>query len=177
MPRILWRLADARGAGSDPFLEPEVLLLDEPTNYLDLEGTLWLETYLKTYPHTVVIVSHDRDLLNRAVGHILHLERGKLTFYTGGYDDFEEARRERQRLELKLRRNRTTHGVASKRSSNDFKAKASKAAQAQSRIKALGTHAADRGSGRRSRDALHVASAGKNAGEPTHPHRRRSDRI
>src|SRR5690242_14919787 len=83
------------------FLEPEILLLDEPTNYLDLEGALWLENYLRTYPHTVLIVSHDRELLNRAVGSILHLERGKLTLYSGGYDDFEEARREKQRLELK----------------------------------------------------------------------------
>ena len=65
------------------FLEPDILLLDEPTNYLDLEGTLWLESYLRYYPHTVLIVSHDRELLNRAVGAILHLERGKLTLYSG----------------------------------------------------------------------------------------------
>ena len=75
------------------FLEPDVLLLDEPTNYLDLEGTLWLESYLKTYPHTVLMVSHDRDLLNRAVGSILSLDQGKLSLFTGGYDDFEEAKR------------------------------------------------------------------------------------
>ena len=87
-----WRMRVALGAIL--FLEPEILLLDEPTNYLDLEGTLWLESHLKTYPHTVVIVSHDRDLLNRAVGSIIHLDRGKLTVYTGGYDDFEETRRE-----------------------------------------------------------------------------------
>ena len=70
------------------FTAPDILLLDEPTNYLDLEGTLWLESFLATYPHTVLIVSHDRDLLNKCVGFILHLNDGKLTLYTGGYDAF-----------------------------------------------------------------------------------------
>ena len=86
------------------FTEPDLLLLDEPTNYLDLEGTLWLEDYLRDYPHTVLIVSHDRELLNRSVGSILHLAQGKLTLYTGGYDQFEETRREQQRLDLKLKK-------------------------------------------------------------------------
>ena len=72
-----WRMRVALAAVL--FLEPDLLLLDEPTNYLDLEGAMWLESYLRNYPHTVVIVSHDRDLLNRAVTDILHLERGKLT--------------------------------------------------------------------------------------------------
>jgi ATP-binding cassette subfamily F protein 3 len=119
------------------FLEPEILLLDEPTNYLDLEGTLWLESYLKSYPHTVLMVSHDRDLLNRAVGHILHLERGKLTLYTGGYDTFEETRREKQRLELKLKKKQDEARKHIEAFITRFKAKASKATQAQSRIKAL----------------------------------------
>jgi ATP-binding cassette subfamily F protein 3 len=70
------------------FAQPDYLLLDEPTNYLDLEGALWLESYLARYPHTVLLISHDRDLLNRAVGSILHLENRKLTLYTGGYDTF-----------------------------------------------------------------------------------------
>jgi ATP-binding cassette subfamily F protein 3 len=70
------------------FSQPDLLLLDEPTNYLDLEGAIWLETYLAKYPHTVIIVSHDRGLLNRAVGGILHLEDKKLTFYQGNYDTF-----------------------------------------------------------------------------------------
>jgi ATP-binding cassette subfamily F protein 3 len=73
------------------FAQPDLLLLDEPTNYLDLEGALWLESYLARYPHTVLIISHDRGLLNRAVDHILHLEGRKLTLYSGGYDAFARA--------------------------------------------------------------------------------------
>ena len=119
------------------FLEPEILMLDEPTNYLDLEGTLWLETHLKTYPHTVLMVSHDRDLLNRAVGSILHLDKGKLTVYTGGYDDFEETRREKQRLDLKLKKKQDDQRKHLQKFIDRFKAKASKASQAQSRVKAL----------------------------------------
>jgi ATP-binding cassette, subfamily F, member 3 len=119
------------------FTEPDLLLLDEPTNYLDLEGTLWLEDYLRDYPHTVLIVSHDRDLLNRAVTSILHLHQARLTLYSGGYDQFEETRREKQRLDLKLKKKQEDERRRIEAFIARFKAKASKATQAQSRMKAL----------------------------------------
>lgn len=130
-----WRMRVALAAVL--FLEPDLLLLDEPTNYLDLEGTLWLENYLRTYPHTVVIVSHDRDLLNRAASAILHLDRGKLTLYAGGYDEFEETRRVKQSLEGKLRKKQDDERRRIQTFIDRFRAKATKARQAQSRIKAL----------------------------------------
>ena len=130
-----WRMRVALAAIL--FLEPDLLLLDEPTNYLDLEGTIWLETYLRNYPHTVLMVSHDRDLLNRAVTAILHLERGKLTLYSGGYDVFEETRRERQRLDLKLMKKQEDQRKHMQAYIDRFRYKASKARQAQSRLKAI----------------------------------------
>jgi ATP-binding cassette, subfamily F, member 3 len=130
-----WRMRVALAAML--FSEPELLLLDEPTNYLDLEGTLWLEAYLADYPHTVLIVSHDRELLNRSVTAILHLQQGKLTLYSGGYDTFEETRREKQRLDLKLKKKQDDERRRIEAFIIRFKAKASKATQAQSRIKAL----------------------------------------
>jgi ATP-binding cassette subfamily F protein 3 len=130
-----WRMRVA--LGSVLFLEPELLLLDEPTNYLDLEGTLWLETHLRAYPHTVLMVSHDRDLLNRAVGAILHLDRGRLTLYAGGYDDFEAQRRAKLDLDLKLKKKQDEQRKHLEAFITRFKAKASKATQAQSRVKAL----------------------------------------
>jgi len=98
---------------------------------------LWLEEYLRDYPHTVLIVSHDRELLNRSVTSILHLSQGKLALYSGGYDRFEEARREKQRLDLKLKKKQDEERRHIEAFIIRFKAKASKATQAQSRVKAL----------------------------------------
>ncbi|GAA0301989.1 ABC-F family ATP-binding cassette domain-containing protein [Rhodovulum strictum] len=119
------------------FARPDLLLLDEPTNYLDLEGALWLESYLARYPYTVILISHDRGLLNRAVGHILHLENRKLTLYAGGYDAFARARaaaRAVQAAEAKKQELRRAHlqGFVDR-----FRYKASKARQAQARLKML----------------------------------------
>jgi ATP-binding cassette subfamily F protein 3 len=119
------------------FTEPDLLLLDEPTNYLDLEGTLWLENHIREYRNTVLIVSHDRELLNRSVTSILHLSRGRLALYSGGYDAFEEARREKQRLDLKLKKKQDEERRHIEAFIVRFKAKASKASQAQSRMKVL----------------------------------------
>ena len=119
------------------FAQPDLLLLDEPTNYLDLEGALWLETYLARYPHTVIIISHDRDLLNRAVGHILHLENRKLTLYTGGYDDFARMRAERRALQAAEAKKQAERRAHLQSFVDRFRAKASKARQAQARVKML----------------------------------------
>jgi ATP-binding cassette subfamily F protein 3 len=119
------------------FSQPDLLLLDEPTNYLDLEGTLWLEKYLATYPYTVFMISHDRDLLNKAVNSIIHLERGKLTFYKGNYDTFEETRRMQMELQNKAREKTLAQIEHMQKFVDRFKAKATKAKQAQSRVKAI----------------------------------------
>ncbi|MBE3637758.1 ABC-F family ATP-binding cassette domain-containing protein [Mangrovicoccus algicola] len=119
------------------FAQPDLLLLDEPTNYLDLEGALWLESYLAKYPHTVIIISHDRGLLNRAVGGILHLENRQMTYWQGNYDSFARQRaaaRAVQAAEAKKQDARRAHLQAFV---DRFKAKASKAKQAQSRVKLL----------------------------------------
>ncbi len=119
------------------FAQPDYLLLDEPTNYLDLEGALWLESYLQKYPHTVLIISHDRGLLNRAVQGILHLDNRKLTYWTGPYDQFARQMAERRAVlqaEAKKQEARRAHLQSFV---DRFKAKASKAVQAQSRVKML----------------------------------------
>ncbi|MCB1380110.1 MAG: ABC-F family ATP-binding cassette domain-containing protein [Alphaproteobacteria bacterium] len=130
-----WRMRVALGAAL--FAQPDVLLLDEPTNYLDLEGTIWLKNFIRDYPHTIVMVSHDRDLLNEAVNSILHLERGKLVFYQGTYDSFERQRREKQALTAKLQRKQEDQRKHMMAFVERFRYKASKARQAQSRLKAL----------------------------------------
>ena len=119
------------------FARPDVLLLDEPTNYLDLEGAIWLETFLARYPHTVLVISHDRDLLNRSVGAILHLDRRKLTLYQGPYDTFEDTRRARLEQLVAEKRKQDAARAHMQSFVDRFRAKASKARQAQSRIKAL----------------------------------------
>ncbi len=119
------------------FAEPDLLLLDEPTNYLDLEGALWLESYLAKYPHTVIIISHDRGLLNRAVGHILHLENRKLTLYTGNYDTFARTRAEQRAVQAAEAKKQDLRRAHLQSFVDRFKAKASKARQAQSRVKML----------------------------------------
>lgn len=130
-----WRMRVALAAVL--FSEPDLLLLDEPTNYLDLEGALWLESYLAKYPHTVVIVSHDRGLLNRAVGAILHLEDKKLTLYQGNYDTFAETRAARIAVAASENRKIEARKAHLQSFVDRFRAKASKAVQAQSRIKAI----------------------------------------
>ncbi|MEJ1158554.1 ABC-F family ATP-binding cassette domain-containing protein [Prosthecomicrobium sp. N25] len=130
-----WRMRVALAAVL--FAEPDLLLLDEPTNYLDLEGTLWLETYLARYPHTVIVISHDRDLLNNAVEMIVHLDQGKLVAYRGGYDSFERQRREKMILTQKMREKQEAQRAHMQAFIDRFKAKATKARQAQSRMKAL----------------------------------------
>jgi ATP-binding cassette subfamily F protein 3 len=119
------------------FSQPDLLLLDEPTNYLDLEGTLWLEKYLATYPYTVFMISHDRDLLNKSVGSIIHLEHRKLTFYKGNYDTFENTRRMQMELNNKSREKTLDQIAHMQKFVDRFKAKATKARQAQARVKAI----------------------------------------
>ena len=119
------------------FTEPDLLLLDEPTNHLDLEATLWLENYLRHYPGTVLLVSHDRDLLNRVVEEILHLENGKLTLYSGNYDRFERTRRMRLAQNEKLRARQDAQKQRIMKFVERFRYKATKAKQAQSRLKML----------------------------------------
>jgi ATP-binding cassette subfamily F protein 3 len=119
------------------FAEPDLLLLDEPTNHLDLEAGLWLEDYLRRYRGTVLLVSHDRDLLNRAATQILHLENRKLTLYSGNYDRFERTRRERLVLDAKLRERQDSERARIQAFVDRFRYKASKARQAQSRLKML----------------------------------------
>ncbi len=119
------------------FTEPDLLLLDEPTNHLDLEAVLWLEGYLKTYPGTLIVVSHDRDLLNGVARRILHLEGDKIVAYNGNYDRFERTRAERLEHQATLRTKQLAERRHIQTFVDRFRYSASKARQAQSRIKAL----------------------------------------
>ncbi len=130
-----WRMRVALAAIL--FLQPDLLLLDEPTNYLDLEGTLWLVDHLKTYPATVLVISHDRDLLDAVCDHILHLDRAKLTVYRGDYSAFERQRAEAQALVAKAARKQEERRKHLQEFVDRFRAKATKARQAQSRLKML----------------------------------------
>jgi len=130
-----WRMRVALAAVL--FTEPDLLLLDEPTNYLDLEGTLWLYDYLGRYPHTVLVISHDRELLDTCVDHILHLDQSKLTLYRGGYSSFDRQRTEKMVLLGKMKDKQEAERKHLQAFVDRFKAKASKAKQAQSRVKRL----------------------------------------
>jgi ATP-binding cassette subfamily F protein 3 len=130
-----WRMRVALAAVL--FAEPDLMLLDEPTNYLDLEGTLWLEEHLARYPKTFVVISHDRDLLDHSVDHILHLSNSRLTLYRGGYSSFARQRAEKMVLDAKAVKKQEAQRKHLQAFVDRFKAKASKAKQAQSRVKML----------------------------------------
>jgi ATP-binding cassette subfamily F protein 3 len=119
------------------FSRPDLLLLDEPTNYLDLEGAMWLVDYLETCPATIVVISHDRDLLDDVVDHILHLDRGKLTLWSGGYTSFERQRAEQMTLQGKAAKKQEEKRKHLQSFVDRFRASATKASQAQSRLKML----------------------------------------
>jgi ATP-binding cassette subfamily F protein 3 len=130
-----WRMRVALAAVL--FAEPDLLLLDEPTNHLDLEASLWLERFLRAYRHSVILVSHDRQLLNAATTTTLHLENGKLTLYSGGFDAFLRARREAAARQAALAHRQQQQRDHLQRFIDRFRYEASKARQAQSRVKAL----------------------------------------
>ncbi|WP_020594029.1 ABC-F family ATP-binding cassette domain-containing protein [Kiloniella laminariae] len=130
-----WRMRVA--LASLLFAEPDFLLLDEPTNHLDLEATIWLESYLKSYPGTLLLVSHDRSLLNNVANKIIHLENQQLVSYTGNYDQFEQVRRERLDHQAAQHAKQQEQRKHIQSFIDRFKAKASKAKQAQSRVKML----------------------------------------
>jgi ATP-binding cassette, subfamily F, member 3 len=130
-----WRMRVALAAIL--FSAPDLLLLDEPTNYLDLEGVLWLENFIQKYRGTILIVSHDRDLLNTGCEFILHLERGKLKLYTGGYDTFMATRAAARANDMAFAKKQEAARAHMQKFVDRFKASAAKAAQAQSRMKML----------------------------------------
>ena len=130
-----WRMRVALAAVL--FAEPDVLLLDEPSNHLDFEARVWLENYLKYYRNTLVLISHDRELLNAVVDRIVHIDDKKLISYGGNYDRFERTRREQQALLVATQAKQIAQRAHMQAFVDRFRAKASKARQAQSRIKML----------------------------------------
>jgi ATP-binding cassette subfamily F protein 3 len=130
-----WRMRVALAAAL--FVEPEFLLLDEPTNHLDLEAIMWLETYLINYPHTLLVISHDREMLNKCIDHVVHVDKKQLTLYTGNYDSFERERAAKLGMQQKMHEKQQAHRAHMQAFVDRFKASAAKASQAQSRIKAL----------------------------------------
>ena len=119
------------------FLNPDLLLLDEPTNHLDFEAIIWLENYLQNYRNTFILISHDREILNKTVTHIAHLDQKKLTLYTGSYDEFETRRAQKLMNHQALFEKQQAHKKRMLDFVARFGAKASKAKQAQSRLKAV----------------------------------------
>jgi ATP-binding cassette subfamily F protein 3 len=130
-----WRMRVALAALL--FAEPDLLLLDEPTNHLDLEAALWLERFLRNYRHSLILVSHDRHFLNATTGLTLHLAQGKLTAYSGGFDAYLRARQENAQRQAVLAKRQDAERRRLQAFIDRFRAKASKARQAQSRVKAL----------------------------------------
>ena len=130
-----WRMRVALAAVL--FTEPDLLLLDEPTNYLDLEGTLWLENYVARYRHTAIVISHDRDLLDRVCDRIVHLHDRDLTAYAGNYSTFARQRAERNAHQAALKAKQDARRAELQGFVDRFRAKATKARQAQSRLKML----------------------------------------
>ena len=159
------------------FAQPDLLLLDEPTNYLDLEGTLWLQDHLARYPATLIVISHDRDLLDSAVGHILSLEQQKLTLWRGGYSAFARQRSERVVLDQKLIKKQETQRKHLQAFVDRFRAKATKARQAQSRLKMLAKLEPIAALGHRRGAADQYSGAGQIVVAADHRHRRRFRRL
>ena len=130
-----WRMRVALAATL--FAEPDLLLLDEPTNHLDLEAVLWLENFLKRWQGTLIVISHERTLLNKSIEYIIHLENGQLNRYSGGYNFFEKTRRERLVLQSRMAVRQAAERQRIQSFVDRFRSKANKARQAQSRVKML----------------------------------------